>query len=97
MLMANGTAVCISILAPSRGATQFSLSNSFIQDYFNPRSLSGSDSHARPLLSRTVISIRAPSRGATNGGIGYPSIMEYFNTRSLSGSDLHFSQLRKQL
>ena len=58
-------AVCISIRAPARGATQSIPIILCNRNNFNPRSREGSDSHSIATNDIFHISIRAPARGAT--------------------------------
>ena len=57
--------ILISILAPTRGATQGSRLISSCSRYFNPRSHEGSDLENVETIKSDIISILAPTRGAT--------------------------------
>ena len=58
--------VDVSIHAPARGATTFTINRQYIILCFNPRSREGSDSPANHFKTSICVSIHAPARGATN-------------------------------
>ena len=55
----------ISIHAPARGATYVSLIQTYVCEYFNPRTREGCDYGSAPYYDDVLISIHAPARGAT--------------------------------
>ena len=60
---------CISIHAPTRGATGIDLKSTLLITYFNPRSHERSDPLLHKRLYSQDISIHAPTRGATWWGV----------------------------
>ena len=59
----------VSIHAPTRGATHYTISQSLRYKSFNPRTHAGCDIHMSHTSSLTMpVSIHAPTRGATNRG-----------------------------
>ena len=80
--------LCLSIRAPTRGAT-FTSNISFDQLYtFNPRSHEGSDVTLGIYTRGINLSIRAPTRGATLLRNSIRTHLWTFNPRSHEGSDV---------
>ena len=71
---------CISIHAPTRGATGIDLKSTLLITYFNPRSHERSDPLLHKRLYSQDISIHAPTRGATAAASGDELIKEFQST-----------------
>ena len=67
----NQSPDCISIHAPTRGATKRCWIECWCYSNFNPRSHERSDSTATAYLDSPSISIHAPTRGATVNALEY--------------------------
>ena len=77
---------CISIHAPTWGATWFSSVRSVAENNFNPRTHVGCDVLANCCKPVARISIHAPTWGATNDSV--PKVIDkHFNPRTHVGCD----------
>ena len=78
----------ISIHAPARGATHFSLSSLLAERFQSTLPRGERQSIASVSWAKFFISIHAPARGATDAAHSGLRIITHFNPRSREGSDV---------
>ena len=87
MVLRKDYVECISIHAPTRGATVTRARKASVRVNFNPRSHEGSDRLPGGDAMINGISIHAPTRGATLPYKYIVLLLLHFNPRSHEGSD----------
>ena len=87
-MIARVCLIQVSIHAPARGATKFTVFYKFFTERFNPRAREGRDNDVILLADSTVnVSIHAPARGATRAIRLNLTRCISFNPRAREGRD----------